>query len=325
MDFTSKVFLALTISLIFLNPLVGRAAGGCPTISFYVGYSDYVGIPDLQITQFEISASNQKLAKEIKSILESSYKELSYSLDESLTHPVTVYVADSEKDFQSQTGGNFPDWGIGYAVSKHNLIVIKSPDHFRYNKSLDQLLAHELAHIFLEKKAGGKDLPRWMEEGFAMQKSHEWQIGQDLSVVRALFTRSIFPLSSMEDLNSFPESKAQLSYTLSFLAISYFFKEYGERSFSDLVNYIAQGKTWDDAFMLTTGSAYSGFQKEFTDYIKKRYQFLSFFGDTILFWLGLAFVIIFLYFMKKRSTKKILERWELEDRGIIKGEEEDTT
>jgi len=112
---------------------------------------------------------------------------------------------------------------------------------------------------------------------------------------------------------------------LSFLAISYFFKEYGERNFADLVNYISQGKTWDNAFMLTTGSDYSGFQKEFSDYIKKRYQFISFFGDTLLLWLGLAFLIILLYFMKKRSTKQILERWELEDRGIIKDEEEDTT
>jgi hypothetical protein len=305
MNFTSKVFPVLTIVLVFFG-MVGTEQCSVPT-------------------GFEIYSSNQKLAKEVKSILESSYKDLSYSLDESLTYPITVYVADSEKDFKSQTGGNFPDWGIGYAVFEHNLIVIKSPDHFRYNKSLGQLLSHELAHLFLEKKAGGKDLPRWMEEGFAMQKSHEWQIGQDLSVVRALFTRSIFPLSGIEGLNSFPESKAQLSYTLSFLAISYFFKEYGERTLADLVNYISQGKTWDDAFMLTTGSDYAGFQNEFSDYIKKRYQFISFFGDTFLLWLGLAFVIILLYFMKKRSTKKILERWELEDRGIIKGEKEDTT
>ena len=305
MNFTSKVFPVLTIFLVFFG-MVGTEQCSVPT-------------------EFEIYSSNQKLAKEVKSILESSYKDLSYSLDESLTSAVTVYVVDSEKDFKSQTGGNFPDWGIGYAVSEHNLIVIKSPDHFRYDKSLDQLLSHELAHLFLENKAGGKDLPRWMEEGFAMQKSHEWQIGQDLSVVRALFTRSIFPLSGIEGLNSFSESKAQLSYTLSFLAISYFFKEYGERNFADLVNYISQGKTWDNAFMLTTGSDYSGFQKEFSDYIKKRYQFISFFGDTLLLWLGLAFLIMLLYFMKKRSTKKILERWELEDRGIIKGEEEDTT
>ena len=326
MNFTSKVFSSLAISLIFFGTFVGRAVEDCPTISFYVGYSAQGEKPDLlTASQFEISASNQKLAKEIKSILESSYKELSYSLEESLTHPVSVYVADSEKDFQSQTGGHFPDWGVGCAVSKHNLIIIKSPDHFRYNKSLDQLLSHELAHIFLDKKADGRNLPRWMEEGYAMQKSHEWQIGQDISVVRALLTRSILPVSAIENLNTFPESKADLSYALSFLAISYFFKEYGERGFIEFVDHIGQGRTWDDAFMLATGLDYIGFQKDFSEYIRRRYVFISFFGDTFLLWLGLAFLIILLYFMKKRGTKKILERWELEDRGIIKSEEEDST
>jgi len=36
--------------------------------------------------------------------------------------------------------------------------------------------------------------------------------------------------------------------------------------------------------------------------------------------LGIAFLIILLYVMKKRKTKKILERWEKEDEDILTDE-----
>ena len=81
MNFTSKVFPVLTAFLVFFG-MVGTEQRSVPT-------------------EFEIYGSNQKLAKEVKSILESCYKDLSYSLVESLTSAVTVYVADSEKDFKS--------------------------------------------------------------------------------------------------------------------------------------------------------------------------------------------------------------------------------
>jgi len=72
--------------------------------------------------------------------------------------------------------------------------------------------------------------------------------------------------------------------------------------------------------MSTTGSDFSGFQKEFEDYLKKRYQFIALLGDTFLLWLGLAFLIVLIYVMKKRKTKKILKRWEKEDEDLLTDE-----
>lgn len=271
-------------------------------------------------SQFEIRCSDPELTLEVESILKSSYQDISSSLQESFEEKIEVIVADDEKEFLSKSGGTFPDWGIGFAYPQKNLIVVKSPVKFTYNKSLSEILSHELAHLFLNKKAKYKNLPRWVDEGFAMQKSKEWRIGQDIAVAKAILTGSLVSLSQIERLNTFKRSKAELAYTESFLAVSYFLSEYGEENFNRLVDHIGEDKNLDSAFMSTTGSDFSGFQKEFEDYLKKRYQFIALLGDTFLLWLGLAFLIVLIYVMKKRKTKKILKRWEKEDEDLLTDE-----
>lgn len=268
-------------------------------------------------SKFVIFSSSEELKEETEDILNNAYQRISQTLHDSLTHITTVYIADTDEEFHSKIGTSFPDWGIGCAIPSRHLIVVKSPAKFRYGKSLKQLLEHELAHIFLEEKVKGKRVPRWLDEGFAMMQSHEWTVGQDVVVARAVLTSSVFHLSEIERLNQFSQSKAHLAYTLSFLAVSYIFREYGEESFTELINLLSQETDWDEIFLKTTGSDYTDFQEEFLAYIKGRYHWISLLGDTFFLWVGLAFLIIFIYLLKKRRMKKILKRWEKEEKGLI--------
>ncbi len=278
------------------------------------------------IPRFDIHTRNPKLKQEIEVLAKKAYNDISLFIEDSLTQPLTIYVAESEEDFKSRLGPDFPDWGIGVAVSSQNLIILKSPAKFRYGRPFSEVLEHELAHIFLDKKSSGAILPRWIEEGFAMLQSKEWQIGQDILVVRAVFTNSIIPLSQIENLNQFSDNKALLSYTESYLALSYFLDEYGKESFFKLLDDLASGESLDLAFIKTTGSSYMGFQNEFSSFIKKRYNWLAFLGDTGLLWLGLAILLVFLYLMKRYYNRKTLKRWEYEERiGKYGYNEEDET
>ena len=267
-------------------------------------------------SHFAIHAHDENLAQEIKVILESSYQRISGFLEDSLTDVVDIYAVDSEEEFVSMVGNSFPDWGIGCAIPARNLIILKSPLRFKYYRPFSQVVTHELAHIFLGKLSGAKRIPRWLDEGFAMYQSQEWRIGQDVAVARAVLTGSVLPLSQIESVNAFRESKAQLAYTESFLAVSYLYSEYGEGTIKELVTHLANGTSIDLAFMRTIGSNYLSFQMEFEKYIKAKYNWISFFGDTLLLWIGLAFLIVFLYFLKRRHTRKTLEEWEIEEQRI---------
>jgi hypothetical protein len=246
---------------------------------------------------------------------------MSEFLEDSLTDVVSVHVAETEDEFRLRAGRNFPDWGVGCAIPGRNEIILKSPLEFRYHRPFSQVVTHELAHVFLGNFSRGKRVPRWLDEGFAMFQSQEWRIGQDVSVARAVLTGSILPLSQIESVNAFKESKAQLAYTESFLAVSYLYAEYGEGTVKELVTHLAKGTSLDLAFMNTIGSNYLAFQMEFEKFISERYNWASFLGDTILVWIGLAFLIIFLYLLKRRGAKRKLDEWELEEQEMGKDDE----
>ncbi len=276
---------------------------------------------ELITAHFEIRAHDQNVASEVKEILEASYRRISEFLEDSLVEPVRIYVADTEMEFSSMVGKNFPDWGVGCAIPRRNLIVLKSPIRFNYHRPFSQVITHELAHIFLGRISRGGRVPRWLDEGFAMYQSQEWRIGQDVAVARAVLTGSIVPLSQIESVNAFKESKAQLAYTESFLAVSYLYSQYGEGAVKEIVTHLADGSSLDLAFMRTIGSNYLSFQLEFQKYVQGKYNWASLLGDTFLIWIGLAFLIVLLYFLKRRRSRTKLEEWELEELEIDTGDE----
>ncbi len=283
-----------------------------------------------QLTQaaspFNIQTQDPGLKKDIESLAEKASARISSFLDDSITHPLTIYVAEDEEEFKSKLGSDFPDWGIGAAIPARHLIVLKSPAKFHYARPFSEVLEHELAHIFLAERSRGATLPRWMDEGFAMMQSKEWRIGQDLRIAMANLTGSIIPLSQIENLNGFSDSKAGLAYTESYLALSYFLEAYGKEGFFRFLDLLSSGESLDLTFFKTTGSSYLGFQEEFADYLKKKYNFFAVLGDTFLLWLGLAFLLVFLYLIKRYYNRKTLKRWEYEDRiGKYGSYEEDQT
>jgi hypothetical protein len=289
--------------------------------NFSLSQLTFPASPAVSTSHFAIYAHDKKVAEDTKIILESAYQKISSFLEDSLTNVVSVYVVDNQEEFHSLVGNSFPDWGVGCAIPEQGVIVLKSPLRFKYYQDFSQVVTHELAHIFLGKFSRGVKIPRWLDEGFAMYQSREWTIGQDISVARAVLTGSILPLSQIETVNAFGQSKAELAYTESFLAMSYLYREYGAGTEKELVAQLANGVSLDLAFMRTIGSNYLSFQIDFEKYIKTKYNWISFFGDTFLLWLGLAFLIIFLYFLKRRYTKKTLKEWELEEQGIKRVDE----
>ena len=272
--------------------------------------------PSERTSHFNIYTHDQHLASDLTGILQTSYTKISGFLEDSLTDVVNVYTVDSEDEFRSLVGNGFPDWGVGCAIPEQNVIVLKSPYHFKYYRPFSQVVTHELAHIFLGKYAGGRRIPRWLDEGFAMHQSQEWAIGQDIAIARAVLTGSIIPLSDIESVNAFSQNKAELAYTESFLAVSFLYGEYGRGTEKELVTQLAHGSSLDIAFLRTIGSNYLSFQLDFEKYLKSKYSWVSILADMFPLWVGLAFLIVILYFLKRRYTKKTVKEWELEEKGI---------
>ena len=232
---------------------------------------------------------------------------------------LTVFVAPNDSTFRALVGPRFPDWGVGAADPVNLAIYLKAPGSDGWIHSYEQVAIHEYAHIYLHVRAGrSPEVPRWLDEGFAMYAAFEWGMESHLRLARAAWSGHLLELSSLDDVNSFRGEKAALAYTQSFAAYQFFEDQYGRQGVVDLLNGLASGLAFGQAFLRATGSPFPEFQAALRLQLKEQTSVLSLLSDSALWWGLLALLIVAGWWYKKRRAREIERRWQVEDR--ISGE-----
>jgi len=257
-----------------------------------------------------IEGADSSLAAETRSILQTAHEQMVAASGIWYRDTLRVVYVGKDQSFDSVAGGYFPDWGVGVAIADRHLIGLRSPRDYPMGDQLGLTLRHELAHLHLELILGQRRPPRWMHEGYAQQFALEWTYGNDWTVARAVFTDNILPLDDIDGVNSFQSAKAQLAYAESYLAMGHFLERYGWDGLMLLAETMREGGDWDEAFTRATGADYRAYRLEFDTYLHERYNWAAFLGDTVLLWIGLVFLFVILYFLKRRWSRKRMQEWE---------------
>ncbi len=250
----------------------------------------------------------------IDSSLNATRARLIGLLHDSLNYKPQIYIVGDQNYFTQLIGGSFPDWGAAAALPSLRRIVIKSPDKFNTRRPLGELLAHEYSHLALAARVGLYSTPRWFDEGTAMMVSMEWSWSDNVAMGEAAVFGRFIPLQDIDLVNRFSETRAHVAYAESYLAVSYFVKQYGVASLNLFLDQLERGASVDSALMAATGSDRRGFEQEFRAYMNNRFNFASLFMDTIYFWMALAFVLVIGAFLAYRRKRRYYNQWKEEDR-----------
>jgi hypothetical protein len=269
------------------------------------------GAPEpIERAHFIYYLDNPRYASLIDTILNRTRTRLIQYLKDSLSYRPAVHIVEDLSRFEKLVGGYFPDWGAAAAAPARRLMAVKSPDRFNLNRSLRELLAHEYAHLALAHRCRLGTPPRWFDEGLAMMVSMEWSWSDNMAMSKGAVFGQLIPLKEIERVNRFSENKAHLAYAESYLAVKYLFDEYGVSAVNTFLDYVARGKSLDDALMAATGSDYDDFDAEYQATLLKRFNVLSLFMDTIYFWVALAIVVIIGGILSYRRRRQYYKDWE---------------
>lgn len=66
--------------------------------------------------------------------------------------------------------------------------------------------------------------------------------------------------------------------------------------------------------MLSTGSEYAGFEKEFQTYWSGRYNLVTFLSDMLWLWVALAAVVVLAAFLRYRKRRTYYKKWERQEK-----------
>jgi Peptidase MA superfamily len=234
-------------------------------------------------------------------------------LGDSLRYLPEIYIEESAESFKARIGGSFPDWGAAAAIPLRRMIVLKSPVISPSGKSLEELMAHEYAHLAVSDRCGLYSPPRWFDEGVAMFVSSEWGWDDNLAMSKAAVFGDFIPLAEIDNVNRFGESRAHVAYAQSYRAVEYMERNYGKDGLRLFLQTIALGQSVDSALVVSVGSTEAGFQAELFDQLHSSYNITTLFMDTIWLWLFLAALVVIGFIVQRFRRRRYEKKWEREE------------
>jgi hypothetical protein len=227
-----------------------------------------------------------------------------------------VYLASSAKNYQEiQPGGAVPFWSVAVAYPRLNLIIMQSPKAVKNNHiDLKKIFKHEFTHIALGKAFNKREaIPRWLNEGLAMYESREWNFSRVSTIMRAVLTDSLIPLSDITKSFPLEADKAELAYSESFYLISFLINEYSKENFHRFLKEYSGGKTLKDVLKEMQGITWEELEEKWKYYLNIRFSWIPIITSTTTLWFLVTLIFILAYIKKKKVTKLKFEQWEREE------------
>ena len=235
--------------------------------------------------------------------------------------PFEIYITNNFDKFKKLAKGPTPEWGVGIAKKNPSRIVIKGTQlgKITYNR-LNEILRHELNHIYLFRTPNYYILPKWFVEGFASYWADELTITKKIQISSALWEKRQFALEGLKSFNSFHRIHANLAYAQSAVAIQTIIHFYGKDKLVEIIHNNSENKNFDNHFKAITLESPLELTYKYEDYLNKNFKWMFLLKSSNILFISLPLILVIGYFIKRRKNKIILEKWEEEELEIESNE-----
>lgn len=243
-------------------------------------------------------------------------RELEDWLGQSVLGKVRVDIARTpgEMETLAPVGAPYPRYASGVAYSDLGLVLLtlvpRSP-----NEQLDlkQVFRHELAHIALHDAVGGRSIPRWFNEGFAVMASGESSFERMGTLWTATISDRLLPLAEVERTFPHDESDVSVAYAEGADVVRFLVRREERHRFRSLVREMKDGRTLDASVKQAYGVDLSTLEYEWREDVAKRYTFwpVLFSGSAV--WAGVIGLFILGWRKRRARARVTLQRWEKDE------------
>lgn len=224
--------------------------------------------------------------------------------------------------------GSPPEWAIGAAFAAEDRILLLSGARAPGGDVL-ATFRHEYAHLALSRLAGGRPLPAWLQEGFAIYHAGEWTLRRAMNVSGRLLGGRVPGLDDLAGFLSLGPDDAEAAYSLSFHFIAFLHREYGAAGFRRFVDALRRGEEPKAALEAMSGGYWGAVEAKWRDTLKVRYRWIPAGAIGTGAWALGAAALFAGWARRKRRDRRILAVWEeverFEDEAAaeaLRGEEE---
>jgi hypothetical protein len=236
---------------------------------------------------------------------------------------VTVSAERDMNDWFAREGipSQPPEWASGLTISSR-LTVLMAPA----NPEWERTLAHELAHIAVALAADRRPVPRWFNEGYAMEVSHDWDVERVAQLSGAAVMGRLYTFEQLTAGYPAGAGQAELAYAQSFHMVRWlegeFGADFGRRIFAEMRR---SGGSWDAAFATVTGQPFAAAEQVWLDYVEGRFHWLPVATGVGAGWVLVALLGLWAWRRRGRQKAAKLRVMDRRQKGAYRADPDDTT
>ena len=145
-----------------------------------------------------------------------------------------------------------PRWIVAQAFGTRNILIFPARATGYPYDSLESVMQHEVVHLALNARAGGRPLPRWFHEGVATSVESGWGVTDQIRLLVASLRNP-----EIGDVSRLFQSDARSETTLAYLLVAVLLDDLRERHGATLPGrvaaHVSRGLAFERAFVLETG------------------------------------------------------------------------
>lgn len=204
-----------------------------------------------------------------------------------------------------------PAWVAGYTDGVSNVVVILAERSPSYpDGELEEVLAHEVAHVLIHRAAGGRPLPRWFDEGLAMLAARSWRLRDQTELALGLLWGPRVPLWKLDDLFQGDRRQVERGYALSGTLVQDLLERYGTAVPRIVLARVAQGDTFGEAMRAATGATLADVGEAFWERQATLKRWIPILTSTAALWFAISILAIVAGIRRRRRRAELEEREE---------------
>ncbi len=207
-----------------------------------------------------------------------------------------------------------PSWVSGYADGASNVVVLLPERTPSYpDDGLEEVLAHEVAHVLIFRACGGRRVPRWFDEGLAMLAGRSWGLRDRTHLAFWLLSDERVALWRLDGLFRGSRPEVERAYALSGALVQDLLERYGPGLPRALLSRVAQSVSFDEALRQVTGATLIDIGESFYARQTLISRWLPIVTSGTVIWFAVTVVAIAAALKRRRRKKAELARMEAEE------------
>jgi hypothetical protein len=209
-------------------------------------------------------------------------------------------------------------WISGFAVGESSLVVLfpaRSPGY--PDITIEDVLRHEVAHVLIWRASGGRNVPRWFDEGLAMEVERQRRWQDQTQLFYQLLTGGETDLQHLDDLFSGGQNDQTRAYALAGALVHDLLRQYGPAAGRAILMRIHNGTAFDVAFADATGVTPAHAEASFWQRQRIWTSWVPIITSTTAVWLAVTLLALAAIYVRRRRNRPIEEQWAREEESDV--------